>query len=133
MKYNILWRYDVDSQKRIIDSYISPVVDKMMGLPEDTIKNSFQIYFSYIHPDDLQDVQKMLSESMRMPATEKTAEYRLRKADGTMLWVRSRSHASWQPDGGISIFGSTIEIDECKQVEELDEPKLQLAVVYSVN
>jgi len=127
MKYDILWRYDVDSQKRIIDSYISPVADKMLGLPEDTIKNSFQIYFSYVHPDDLQDVQKMLSESMRMPATEKIAEYRLRKADGTMLWVRSRSHASWQPDGRINIFGSTIEIDECKQVEELNEPKLQLA------
>jgi PAS domain S-box-containing protein len=128
MKYDILWRYDVDSQKRIIDSYISPVADKMLGLPEDTIKNSFQIYFSYIHPDDLQAVKEMLSESMRMPATEKMAEYRLRKADGTMLWVRSRSHASWLPDGRINIFGSTIEINNCKQVEEeLNEPKLQLA------
>ncbi|MDD4446311.1 MAG: PAS domain S-box protein, partial [Methanothrix sp.] len=128
MKYDILWRYDVDSQKQIIDSYISPVADKMLCLPEDTIKNSFQIYFSYIHPDDLQDVQEMLSESMQMPATEKIAEYRLRKADGTMLWVRSRSHANWLPDGRINIFGSTIEIDDCKQVEEeLNEPKLQLA------
>lgn len=128
MKYDILWRYDVDSQKRIIDSYISPVADKMLGLPEDTIKNNFQIYFSYVHPDDLQGVQEMLSESMRMPATEKIAEYRLRKADGTMIWVRSRSHAGRQPDGRINIFGSTIEINDGKQVEEeLNEPKLQLA------
>ena len=115
MTYDILWRYDVDSQKRIIDSYISPVADKMLGLPEDTIGNSFQIYFSYVHPDDLPAVQEMLSESMRMPATEKIAEYRLRKADGRMLWVRSRSHASWQPDGRINIFGSTIEINDSKQ------------------
>jgi len=128
MKYDILWRYDVDSQKRIIESYISPVADKMLGLPEDTIKNNFQIYFSYVHPDDLQGVQEMLSESMRMPATEKIAEYRLRKADGTMIWVRSRSHAGRQPDGRINIFGSTIEINDGKQVEEeLNEPKLQLA------
>ncbi len=128
MAYDILWRYDVDSQKRIIDSYISPVADKMLGLPEDTIRNSFQIYFSYVHPDDLPVVQEMLSEAIGTPGKEKNAEYRLRKADGRMLWVRSRSHANWQPDGRINIFGSTIEINDSKQEEEeLKESKLRLA------
>ncbi len=118
MTYDILWRYDVDSQKLNIDSYISPVADKMLGLPEDTIRNSFQRYFSYVHPDDLPVMQEILSEGIGTPGKEKTAEYRLRKADGTTLWVRSRSFAHCQPDGRINIFGTTIDIDDKKQVEE---------------
>ncbi len=118
MTYEILWRYDVDSQKLNIDSYISPVADKMLGLPEDTIRNSFQRYFSYVHPDDLPAMQEILSECVGTPGMEKTAEYRLRKADGTTLWVRSRSFAHCQPDGRINIFGTTIDIDDSKQVEE---------------
>ncbi len=128
MTYDILWCYDVDSQKRNIDSYISPVADKMLGLPDDTIRNSFQRYFLYVHPDDLLFVQEMLSECMVRPAKEKTAKYRLLKADKTTLWVRSRCHANWQPDGRISIFGSTIDINDSKQAEEeLKESKLRLA------
>ena len=118
MTYEILWRYDVDSQKMNIDSYISPVADKMLGLPEDTIRNSFQRYLSYVHPDDLPAMQEMLSEGIGTSGKEKTAEYRLRKADGTTLWVRSRSFAYCQPDGRINIFGTTIDIDDSKQVEE---------------
>jgi PAS domain S-box-containing protein len=110
MTYDILWRYDVDSQKLNIDSYISPVADRMLGLPEDTIRNSFQRYFSYVHPDDLPAMQEILSEGIGTPGKEKTAEYRLRKADGTTLWVRSRSFAHCQPDGRINIFGTTIEL-----------------------
>jgi PAS domain S-box-containing protein len=82
----------------------------MLGLPEDTIRNSFQRYFSYVHPDDLPAMQEILSEGIGTPGKEKTAEYRLRKADGTTLWVRSRSFAHCQPDGRINIFGTTIEL-----------------------
>ena len=128
MTYDILWSYDVDSQKRNIDSYISPVLEKMLGLPEYTIRNSFQRYLSYVHPDDLPAVQEMLSECMGAPGKENTAKYRLLKADKTTLWVRSRSHANWQSDGRISIFGSTIDINDRKQAEEeLKESKLRLA------
>ncbi|MDQ1261577.1 MAG: hypothetical protein QG575_758, partial [Euryarchaeota archaeon] len=128
MTYEILWRYDVDSQKRDIDSYISPAVDKMLGLPEDTIRNSFQRYFSYVHPDDLPAVQEILSEVIQTPGKEMAAEHRLQKADGTTLWVRSRSFAHCQPDGLINVFGTTIDINDSKQAEEeLKESERQLA------
>ena len=114
----IIWRYEVDSKGEHVGSYISPVADRMLGLPDDTIGNSFDKYFSYIHPDDLPAMQELLFEGIRKLAKDLTAEYRLRKADGTMLWVRSQGSAYSQPDGRIIGVGTTIEITEQKNAEE---------------
>ena len=118
MIYDILWRYDVDSRIRNIGSYISPVADEMLGLPEGTIGNSFEKYCSYVHPDDLLALQKMFYDGMSAFAGDITAEYRMRKADGSILWVRSRSSAHSQPDGRITVFGTTIDITERKHAEQ---------------
>jgi two-component system CheB/CheR fusion protein len=53
-----------------------------------------------------------------MERTEDNAiEYRLLKADESTLWVRSRILACSQPDGRVSVFGTTNDITEAKQAE----------------
>jgi PAS domain S-box-containing protein len=115
---DIVSRYDVNAIGEYVGSYISPVADKMLGLPDGTIGNSFDKYFSYVHPDDLPAVQEILSEGIRTLGKDKTAEYRLRKADGTTLWVRSKGSAYCQPDGRVTVFGTTSDITEHKLAEE---------------
>lgn len=115
---DIVWRYDTDANEQYLGSYISPVADLMLGLPENAIGNRFDRYFSIVHPDDLPDLQKVFSEWIRTLAKDKTVEYRLRKADGSTLWVRSKGSAYSYPDGRISIFGTTSDITEQKQAEE---------------
>jgi len=114
MVSDIIWRYDVMVNGEPVSTYISPVADRMLGLPAGTIGNSFEKYFSYVHPDDLPVVQEILSEGIRMQMTGKTAEYRLRKADGTTIWVRSIGSAYFQSDGRVTIFGTTSDITERK-------------------
>jgi signal transduction histidine kinase len=46
------------------------------------------------------------------------AEYRLRKPDGTTLWVRSTASAHLQPDGHTVNFGTTSDITDHMRVEE---------------
>ena len=118
MLSDIVWRYDVDAHAQHLGSYISPVADKMLGLPDGTIGNSFDKYLSYVHSDDLPTVQEMLSEVIRTLAKDLTIEYRLQKADGTTRWVRSRCSAYSRPDGRVTIFGTTSDITERKQAEE---------------
>jgi len=118
MLSDIVWRYDVDAQAQHLGSYISPVADRMLGLPDDTIGNSFDKYLSYVRSDDLPTVQEMLSEGIRTLAKDSTIEYRLQKADGTTRWVQSRCSAYSQPDGRVTIFGTTSDISERKQAEE---------------
>jgi PAS domain S-box-containing protein len=115
---DIVWRYDVNAKGEHFGSCISPVADRMLGLPDGTIANSFDKYFSYVHPDDLPAVQKIISEGIGTLGKDKSAEYRLRKADGTMLWVRSKGSAYFQPDGRVTIFGTTSDITERKRTEE---------------
>jgi len=114
---DIVWRYDADTKGEHIGSYISTAANRMLGLPEGTISDSFEKYFSYIHPDDLPVMQKILSEGIRTLEKDKTAEYRIRKADGKMLWVRSKGSAYYYPDGRVTVFGTTSDITERKQME----------------
>jgi len=116
----IAWRYDVNAQGEYISSNISPVADRILGLPAGTIGDSFEKYLSFIHPDDLPSVQALLEamQSRRMDGTkDKAAECRLLKADGATLWVRSRIFACFQPDGRVTVFGVTNDITEAKHAE----------------
>jgi PAS domain S-box-containing protein len=126
----IVWRYDVNAEGEHVGSYISPVADRMLGLPDGTIKNSFEKYFSYVHPDDLPALQSTLFEVIRKLGEDKTAEYRLRKGDGTMLWVRSKGSAYSQPNGRVTVFGTTSDITERKQAEkEVQAIKTQMEFI----
>lgn len=115
---DIVWRYDVNAQGEKIGSYISPVADKMLGLPDGTVGDSFEKYFSYVHPEDLPGVRDILSKGLRTLARDLTTEYRLQKADGTTIWVRSKGSAYSQSDGRVTAFGTTSDITERKCMEE---------------
>jgi len=115
---DIVWRYDVDLQGQFVASYISPVADRMLGLPDGTIGNSFDKFFSYVHPDDLPAVQKVLYEAISVLAKKYATDFRLRTADGTTIWVRARGSVYSQPDGKITAFGTTSDITESKRAEE---------------
>ena len=114
---DIVWSYDVNTKGEHVGSYISPVADRMLGLPVGTIGDNFEKYFSYVHPDDFPAVQETLLEGVRTREKDKTAEYRIRKADGTILWVRSKGLAYYYPDGRVTVYGTTSDITEQKQAE----------------
>ncbi|MDD2754344.1 MAG: PAS domain S-box protein [Methanothrix sp.] len=115
---DVVWRYDVNAKRKYISSYISPVADRMLGLPDGTIADSFEKYFSYVYPDDLPAFKNFFFETIRNRGKDKTAEYRMLKADGTMLWVLSKFSAYSQPDGRITAFGTTSDITDGKQAEK---------------
>ena len=114
---DVVWSYDVDVRGEYVGSYISPVADRLLCVPDGTIGNSFDKFFLYIHPDDLPEVQKKLSEVIRKLVKEFSVEYRLQRADGATIWVSSRASAYSQPDGRITAFGTTSDITELKQME----------------
>ena len=115
---DIVWRYDVNAKGEHVGSYISPVADRMLGLPDGTIGNSFDRYLSYVHPDDLPAVQELISEGIRTRGKDNAAEYRMRRADGTTLWVRSKGSAYSQPDGRVTVFGTTSDITDRKLADD---------------
>jgi PAS domain S-box-containing protein len=115
---DVVWRFEVDGQGQFVNAYISPVADRLLGLPAGTIGNSFDKYFSYVYPEELPALQKLLFSGLRGLAKEATAEYRMRKPDGTTIWVRSKGSAYPQPDGHIVGDGTASDISERKRAEQ---------------
>jgi PAS domain S-box-containing protein len=104
---DVVWSYDVNAMGQYIGSYISPVADRMLGVPDGTIGNRFDKFFSYVLPDDLPAVLQTLSEVIRTLVKDVNVEYRLLRADGATIWVRSRDSAYAQPNGRVTAFGTT--------------------------
>ncbi len=104
---DVLWQFDVDSAGKHIRSYISPVADRMLGLPEGSIQNKFEKYFEYVYISDLPLLQRLFFDVLLTPDRECSLEYRLEKADGSVHWVRSRCRAKKLQDGRTSLFGIT--------------------------
>ncbi len=115
---DIIWRYEVDAQSRFVDSYISPVADRLLGFPAGFIGDSFDTFFSHVHPDDLPDVREVLSSALASPGQTYTIDYRFLTPDGATLWLQSRGSAYLQSDGHVVAYGSTIDVTERKRVDE---------------
>jgi len=115
---DIVWRFDVNADGKYIDAYISPAADRMLGLPDGTIGNDIDRFIFHIHPDDLPMVLDTLSKRGQTLDKEKSAEYRLLKADGTAIWVLSKGSAYRQTDGQVTVFGTTCDITKQKEANE---------------
>ena len=115
---DIVWQYEVDAKGRFVSGYISPVANRFLGLTDDQIGNSFDKYFSFVLPEDLPAVKKILTFISTAIGEEKQIEYRLKKSNGVTIWVNSHGTTKRQPNGNISLFGITADITERKQAEE---------------
>lgn len=113
----IIWKADVDENEKLINTYISPAVDKMLGLPRGTIGNDWDKYFSCIHLEDIQKVLDALKLSLHNPENNVNLDYRLVKDNGDIVWVNSSTIAHLQQDGTVKIFGTVINITWRKHAE----------------
>ncbi len=112
-----VWRYEVDAAGGFVDSYISPVAERMLDLPEGTLNHDFERYFSQVHPEDLPVVEQALMGGIRSRAKDVNVEYRLRRRNGDELWVRSSGSAHVGFGGNVLAIGTTSDITQRKAVE----------------
>lgn len=98
--------------------YISPQVEALLGYTPEEWKARPHIWKELLHPNDK---QRVLAEYKRTRQTGESfqAEYRLRKKDGTYIWVGEK--LSVVRDGnGVPVFlqGFLLDISAQKEAEE---------------
>lgn len=88
----------------------------ILGYKDNEISNSEEDWFKLIHPDDYDYVFKKTYDYMDKKTDEFMIEYRMKKKDGTYIWVLDRGQAIWDENGRIIKFmGTYTDITEMKE------------------
>lgn len=115
---DIIWQYETDKDGKFYDSYISPVADKLLGVPLGTIANSFGKYLSFVNKEDNTRIEGIFKSIINGQEQEFTVEYRLHRPDNTVIWVSTNGSAHQQSNGRIIVYGTTTDITKRELAEE---------------
>jgi len=115
---------DWDGANRTV--YYSPRFREILRYPPDADTSGWPDYFEMVHPEDRERVQKQFREHIRGGAGEGAAEdvheliqYRLRRADGSYVWVEAFGASVRDARGFASRFIASInDISERRFQEE---------------
>ncbi|MGN6388738.1 MAG: EAL domain-containing protein [Burkholderiaceae bacterium] len=96
--------------------YISPVAEKVFGLPVGDFYRNKDLRFEAIHPDDQARVKESNETLLTHGAV--TREYRILRPDGEMRWLEERSKAVFGADGALLRYDGVIsDISDRKQYQ----------------
>ncbi len=112
-----MWDWDL----RRNEIFYSERWKTMLGLRESDVTSSPEEWFSRVHPDDLRDLRRTLSEHRKsQSAAEFSSEHRLRHADGAYQWVLCRAAVLRSPDGvAIRMAGCVTDVNRAKASDPL--------------
>ncbi|HYP47102.1 MAG TPA: PAS domain S-box protein, partial [Thermoleophilaceae bacterium] len=96
--------------------YVSPQIETMLGYTAEEWKAGRRLWFEAIHPDDRERVLSDEDE-VSSPQDQLRSEYRLRRRDGTWIWVRDEAQVIEDERGELRFQGVLLDITEAKQIE----------------
>ncbi len=91
--------------KRVL--YVSPAIRNLFDRPFELgpQETDIEVFLEMIHPDDLAGVRKTL----KTPSARFEIEYRIRRDDGSMRWLRNRGFPVHDSSGQVCRFGGVAE------------------------
>jgi diguanylate cyclase (GGDEF)-like protein/PAS domain S-box-containing protein len=99
----------------------------LLECPDDAIGNTSDDWFGRVHPDDLAGLLSAIEEHLVGRSTAVELEHRIRRGDGSYLWVLCRALVIRDADGGpIRMVGSLTDVHERKELES----QLRRAALY---
>ena len=98
--------------------YVSPRYKEILGYRDDELRNDLALVREHFHPEDRARVVQAIERHFR-ERVPYDIEFRVRRKDGAVVWVRSIGQAVWGPDGEVERFaGSIQDITDRKLAEE---------------
>ena len=114
-----LWEYNFQTEAL----FFSVQYEKMLGYTKDELENNSSIWPAIIHPDDFKIFKEYDLEYEQGIRTSHKKEYRIKRKDGSYIWVMDRGMLISKTEDGKSlrIIGTHTDITEKK----LSEDKLE--------
>jgi PAS domain S-box-containing protein len=97
--------------------FISPNVREVYGYSAAEICTGGDTWLGNVHPDDRPRIEKAFG-ALFTRKKPYDIEYRIRRKDGTWIWLHDRSMSSYKKDGRWYADGVFSEITERKRMEE---------------
>lgn len=99
---------------------------QLLGLTPGTVEPSYELWKTYIHPEDLEAVERELDTAI-MFRTRYSIEYRILRPDGRERWLLGRGQTIGDDRGqAVRMLGIVIDISDRKQAEAERERLLTL-------
>jgi PAS domain S-box-containing protein len=96
--------------------YVSPQIETLLGYTPEEWAGRRELWWQALHPDDraaaLED-----EEGSARPGGELRSEYRLRRRDGSWVWVRDEATVIENEHGELRFHGVLLDITERKKAE----------------
>jgi diguanylate cyclase (GGDEF)-like protein/PAS domain S-box-containing protein len=105
----------------IVDAsmYYSRRWEQLVGEPPGTLKPTIEEWWQRVHPDDRQRVQTDMQEHLLGARPHFECEFRIKHADGSYRWMRSRGKALRNEQGQpYRIAGSMTDVTEYHLIQE---------------
>ena len=109
-----IWDWDIANNV----TFYSARFKEILGYPADADSSTLFHIIDRLHPEERE--RMLAAQELHLRKREPfDHEYRLRKADGSYVWVQGRGQAVWDGSGqAVRFVGSIIDITEHKQQEE---------------
>lgn len=109
-----IWDWDMDSAH----TYYSPRWKTLLGYAGNEVLPHAEEWLKRVHPDDLPRVMQLLNEHVAGEKDFFESEHRLRRKDGSYIWVLERGTAIREQHGrAVRMVGALIDISRRKEIE----------------
>jgi len=113
----VLYSYIISPDLKRHTLFMSPYLERLLGpVNAAAVRADMQHFFDLIHPDDIERVNGLASESRRTCAPIEI-EYRVRTDAGDYRWVRGVSAPVRLEDGSLRAHGILLDITETRHAE----------------
>lgn len=109
-----LWEWQLEQDQL----YLSERWIRMLDLDRDSLSPTSQSWFSRVHSDDLPGLRQAIDNHLRGLSPFLHHEYRIRRRDGSYLWVLVRGVADTCSSGLRRMAGSQSDISQRRAAEE---------------
>ena len=109
-----LWDWDIRSG----NVYFNRRIFSMLGYIKEVFPQNFQTWVNLIHPDDREVLTGTVKDKIKQDMSF-VVEYRMRKKDGSWLWVKGRGQTiEWDSQGNpVRVIGTHSDISNRKEME----------------
>ncbi len=111
---SVLWERDLKTGR----SFWFGDLQRIFGIPSDTLSDQTADLYRYIHPEDRERVADAITDA-QLNAKPYNAEFRTVHDDGTTVWVAASGKFYYRKDGTPErMLGVTVDIHQRKLAEE---------------